>query len=173
MEQDNRITIRQIRFTVSDIRQWLNTFEKLGKKYGCNIICLNKNLIAGKKHLISAIRHAQESFFSGDAIARKFEIEVLLYAAGTRQTGVIGPFGIQIGDNECYLCVISGTQEGVDDIMSLVQDAEEEDWESISLEKEELLKVVFEISDAEIRVTGREKIQNLVLERVALLTVNR
>ncbi|HWQ66024.1 MAG TPA: KEOPS complex subunit Cgi121 [Methanospirillum sp.] len=165
--------ICQVRFEVLDIPGFLKELRRVGKKYQCSIICFNREAMAGRRHVTSALWHAERSFLSGEGISRSLEVESLLYAAGTRQTGLIGSFGIHEGINECYLSIVPDHAEAYDDLTSLMEENGDEDWEIISPQKEERLIEFFGITDLEICVVGRERVVDLVLERVALLTVNR
>jgi KEOPS complex subunit Cgi121 len=48
-----------------------------------------------------------------------------------------------------------------------------DDWEQITDKKMEILIPLFGITKEEIGVTGKNRIRDLVLERVALLDVNK
>ena len=48
-----------------------------------------------------------------------------------------------------------------------------EDWEQITDEKLNVLISLFSITDEELTVTGRNRVKDLVLERVALLGINK
>lgn len=169
---DKDYQIFQVRFTASDIPSFLEAMQKNGLSSGCRIVCFNRGMMAGKRHVESAVSHALRSFDSGNAIARRLEVEALLYAAGTRQTGLIGPFGIRTGENECYLCIIPASDRVFSGLEPLVGGHIDEDWEGMDPLKEDRLVRFFGITPAEIRICGREKIVDLILERVALLAVN-
>jgi tRNA threonylcarbamoyladenosine modification (KEOPS) complex Cgi121 subunit len=47
------------------------------------------------------------------------------------------------------------------------------DWEQMTDDKIKVLNSVFGITNDEIAVTGKDRIKDLVLERVALLEVNK
>lgn len=172
-EVDTEILIRQIRVTVSDISDFLKELRNIGKKHDCTLICFNRDVIAGQRHVRSAIMHAERAFTEGQAISRSLEVESLLYAAGTRQTGLIGPFGLHIGVNECYLCIVPGCSDVHKELMDRMEDAEDEDWEVLDPEKERRMCQFFGVTTAELAITGRERLQDLILERVALLVVHR
>jgi KEOPS complex subunit Cgi121 len=167
------IAIHQIRCTVDDIGSFLSMLRGIGDQYHVKLICFNRDVIAGKIHAEKAIRCALRSFATGDQIARTLEIEALLYGAGTRQTGLIGPFGIHQGVNECYLCIVPHTPEVWDRLVGQIESADGEDWESITSQKREKLKIIFSITPAEIAITGEERLTDLILERVVLLAINR
>jgi KEOPS complex subunit Cgi121 len=167
------ILIRQIRVNISDIQDFLADLKRIGKIYQCVLICFNRQVMAGRRHVLSAVMHAERAFTEGQAISRSLEVESLLYAAGTRQTGLIGSFGIHIGMNECYLGIVPGTSEVCHELVGKIEEADDEDWETMDPEKEQHLCALFGITDAELAITGRERMRDLVLERVALLAVNR
>jgi KEOPS complex subunit Cgi121 len=174
MQEDtpgDQYRIVQVRFQVPDIPSFLETLRKIGKTSGCRIICFNRKMMAGRRHVCSAVEHAIRSFGSGTAIARSLEVEALLYAAGTRQTGLIGDFGIHAGENECYLCLVPGSDTALRDLIPLIGEQIAENWESMDADKEERLVAFFGITGAEIGVVGKERIVDLILERVALLAV--
>lgn len=167
------LDIHQVRFTVPDIHEYLQELHVIGTQCECSFICFNRHVIAGRKHVTAAVMHALRSFHSGNQIARSIEVESLLFAAGTRQTGLIGPFGIHNGFNECYLCIVPRNDNAEGKIRTLMEFADDENWEEISLEKVENLQKLFSITREELQVTGNNRLQDLILERVALLAVNR
>ena len=167
------LEIHQARCTVPDIREFLQNLQLIGNQYECSLICFNRQVMAGRKHVTAAVMHALRSFRSGNQIARSIEVESLLYAAGTRQTGLIGPFGIHNGINECYLCILPQNENADEKVRNLVEYADDENWEEISVEKSRALQKLFDITSEEMQVTGNSRLQDLILERVALLTVNR
>jgi KEOPS complex subunit Cgi121 len=167
------VEIHQVRMDITDLPGFLRDLRQVGTGCNCTIICFNRHVMAGRSHVLSAVNHALRSFDSGEQIARTIEVEALLYAAGTRQTGLIGPFGVHPGINECYLCIVPPTPGAADRLKDLVSSAAEEDWEIITPDKQTRLCGLFGITDKELEVTGRDRIPDIILERVTLLTVNR
>jgi len=51
--------------------------------------------------------------------------------------------------------------------------ADDEDWEGIPPEKRKYLMSLFAITEEEIALCGEERLEDLVIERVALLEINR
>ncbi|MFH0967214.1 MAG: KEOPS complex subunit Cgi121 [Methanobacteriota archaeon] len=171
-EDEIDILVRQIRVTISDIPAFLTELRQIGVKHQCTLICFNHEVMAGRRHVLSAVIHAKRAFAEGQEISRTLEVESLLYAAGTRQTGLIGAFGIHTGLNECYFCIVPARYEVYDEFSEKVEDAGNEDWEVIEPDKKRHLCQIFGITNAELAITGREQLQDLILERVALLVVN-
>ncbi len=164
-------SIQQVAFFVSSVESFLQILHDIAEQYNVTIVCLNRNAMAGRKHVISALSHAIRSFQEKNNIARTLEVEVLLYAAGTRQTSCTKPFGIQTGSNEAYLCMYPKNEEAVRALTPHMQDKEDEDWDCIPEEKMQILQELFSIPDEELQTVGNDRIQELVCERVALLEV--
>ena len=100
------------------------------------------------------------------------KLKFSLYAAGSRQCQDAIKFGVHHGVNKCYLCVDPGNSQAWADL-SEVMTISSDDWESMTDEKEITLVSLFGITMAEIAVTGKTRLKDLVLERVALLEVNK
>lgn len=81
-------------------------------------------------------------------------------------------FGIHSGHNNSYLCICPPDTEAFEQIRPLVTPVHD-DWETISPEKVDVLINLFDITPQELDVTGISRLQELVLERVALLEVYR
>ncbi|MBN1167743.1 MAG: hypothetical protein JXA44_11530 [Methanospirillaceae archaeon] len=164
-------SIQQVAFFVSEVKPFLQILHDIAEQYNVTIVSLNRNAMAGRKHVISALSHAIRSFQEKNNIARTLEIEVLLYAAGTRQTSCTKPFGIQKGYNEAYLCIYPKNEDGKRALASHIQEKEDEDWDVIPEKKQQVLQDLFSIPDEELKTVGTDRIQELVCERVALLEV--
>lgn len=169
---DGQYEITQVRFTVTDRNGFLDRIREIADRHAVSVICLNENVMAGKTHVETALRGALRAIQKGEQISRSVEMEVLLYAAGTRQTSLVGPFGIQDGENRGYLCIVPRCKEAAADLLNLMT-ADTSDWDEISPEKKRVLMELFNITPAELAITGDSRIAELVCERSALLAVNR
>ena len=164
--------IRQAKMTIGDVAAFLQTIRSIALKHSTHIICFNAENMAGSRHAETAIQYAQRSFFSGKPISNSFEMEALLFAAGSRQCDIAALFGIHEQENKTFVCSYPLNEhiwEDLSDNMNFVT----ESWDEITLYKEERLKSLFCISDEELAMVGRERILDLILERLALLEVNR
>lgn len=172
MKRDTCV-IRQIRLNISDPDEFLKYIREVGGSNRVNIILFNADRMAGRAHAESAITHAFRAFTEGYAISNSVEMESLLYAAGSRQCQQGTGFGVHPGDNRVYLCICPGNTRVLKELQTIGAHCDEEDWESISEEKQALLRELFGITFEEIGVVGISRLQDLVLERVALLEVYR
>lgn len=162
-----------VRVTIQDRSEFLSLIRTAGEKYGVTIVCLNRKMIAGFEHVKTALVHAIRAWKEDRMIARSLEMEVLLYAAGTRQTGQIGPFGPETGINDCYLCIIPPKPEAVASLLTWMEEVTDEDRDDMAEEKTRRLIEFFGITPEELEVTGPDRLTELIRERCALLAINR
>ncbi|MDD1673626.1 MAG: KEOPS complex subunit Cgi121 [Methanomicrobiales archaeon] len=150
----------------------IDTIREIGSRHGCRIVCLDAERLAGREHVRMAAQYGIRSWKRGTAIADSLEMEILLYAGGTRQTSIARAYGIDPGTRNLYLCFIpsmGGAKGELEAWVKLVTD----DWDEISEEKIVRLMELFGITKAEREIAGDRRFANLVLERVALLDVYR
>src|SRR5512136_954276 len=96
--------IRLARITIDDRDTFLRRIQDIARQYSAHIICFDADKMAGKDHAKAALQHAQRSFFSAKPISNSFEMEALLFAAGSRQCQVATLFGIHEGENTMFVC---------------------------------------------------------------------
>ena len=161
-------------FSIDDNAAFLREIRTIADEFETHIILFDADRLAGRDHVEAALRHARRSWAGGEAIANSFEMEALLYAAGTRQCQVASSFGIHPGLNRSYIAVcppVPGVREHLADLVRIVSD--EPGWEEIDPAKRARLADLFSITPEEIGVIGEERFRELVIERVALLDVYR
>jgi KEOPS complex subunit Cgi121 len=164
--------IRQARMNIEDRAEFLQTIQSIAQLRSAHIVCFNAENIAGREHAEAAIFSAQRSFFSGRPISNSFEMEALLFASASRQCNTAAIFGIHADENVMFICSCPANELVWEDLSHYMVFVDEK-WEEITPEKEERLKVFFGITQEEIAVVGRSRVIELVLERIALLEVNR
>jgi KEOPS complex subunit Cgi121 len=155
---------------VSDIGNFLSWLRDLSHRNGVFIVCFNADIVAGRGHVISAVLHAKRAVNNGTCISSSFEIEALLYAAGSRQCQDAIKFGVHLGLNNCFLCIYPLNLNVWPELLAELI-ISSEDWEQIPDEKLNNLVSLFGITKEELMVAGSNCIKDLVLERVALLDV--
>jgi KEOPS complex subunit Cgi121 len=99
-------------------------------------------------------------------------MEALLFAAGSRQCLVAALFGIQEGENRTFVCSYPVNEEVWKDLSHLMHFVTET-WDEMTPDKEARLMVLFNITQEELDMVGRDRMKDLILERIALLHVNR
>ncbi len=165
--------IRAATCTITDRAAFLAGLRKIASDHETRIICFNADLIAGRSHAAFAVMLAQRAFGSGENISNTLEMEALLFAAGSRQCSLAAPYGIHNGENRLWVCCLPGSTEAWVSLGSLFRFVSG-DWDTITTEKRELLMKNYRISADEIAAAGgKERLVDLVLERVALLQILR
>jgi len=173
METPNEMFgIRQAKITVNDRDAFLRMIQGIARLYSTHIVCFDAEKMAGRDHAEAALQHAKRSFFSVRPISNSFEMEALLFAAGSRQCQEAALFGIQEGENRTFVCsypVNEDVWKGLSPHMQFVNEI----WDEMIPEKEARLMILFNVTQEEVAVVGRNRLKDLLIERIALLYVNR
>jgi KEOPS complex subunit Cgi121 len=172
IESDILCQIRYATAIVQDVPAVLSKLRTIAGQTRSRIVCFDAEKLAGRKHAQAALYHAQRSCSSGCAISNSFEMEALLYAAGTRQCSVAVSFGLHVGKNNLFVCCYPAPQGVWDRLAGILQFCNDP-GDIITSEKAVNLANLFGISPEELAVTGKDRIKDLVLERVALLNVSK
>jgi KEOPS complex subunit Cgi121 len=163
--------IRYATVTVDDPAAFLAAVRRVAGQTGTGIVLFDADRMAGRAHVVSALVHAARSVERGDPIARTFEMEALLYAAGTRQTRIGRTFGLHDGENRCWIAVAPPDERAWTLLSGLVQFGPEP--HGIGPADRRRLCDLFDITSVELEIVGEDRLAELVLERVALLDANR
>ena len=166
---------------IENVPSFLKELSRIGLETGYHIVLVRTYYVAGPRHIETAITHALRSF-STKPIAKSLEVEVLLFAAATRQTGQIHAFGVQKGDNKCYICLISRlgkTQSQPFGLLKELQidfDTAMDPYRTTTYAENDEIRLSFfkeqyNITSEELMVMGKDKLELLVCERVSLLFV--
>lgn len=168
------VEIRAARCTIDDKPGFLLRLKEIAEQFDTHITCFNADLLAGRRHAESAMRHAIRACIAGETISNTLEMEALLYAAGSRQCNVAASFGIHEGENNLWICCYPSC-DGVWDALSPVMQLQDgSSWDAMDRSKRERLMQVFGITKEELdSLDSADRFADLVLERVALLEVIR
>ena len=150
--------------TVSAVKETIAQINDAADKADSTVVLFDADKIAGFAHIESAVAHAKRSFTEGKQIARSLSMEILVYASGQRQCSLASKFGLHDGENKVYVLILDGDEEKA---AVLVREIVSE-CESFAPNKEKL-KAEFGITDAEMEAAGENRIEELVIERVALV----
>ena len=158
--------------TVYDRDACLRLIQEVARNYSAHIVCFDADKLAGREHAEAAVRHAKRSVLSAKPISNSFEMEALLFAAGSRQCSVATFFGIHAGENNIYVCSYPAKDEvwyALSSIMHFVP----ETWNDWTDTKIERLVSLFGIQQEELNIVGKDRLKDIILERIALLEVFR
>jgi KEOPS complex subunit Cgi121 len=166
--------IRAARCRITDVPAFLSRLRDIAQQFSTHIICFNADMLAGKRHAETALHYAVRSCRSGTAISNTLEMEALLYAAGSRQCNVAASFGIHEGENRLWVCCYPfspGIWDALGKDFSFLGEVK---LDSMDGKKQDTLMKIFGITPEELNtLDSPERIFDLVLERVALLEVQR
>jgi len=164
--------IRQAETNVDNREEFLRTIKSIAQQYSTHIICFNADRMAGRAHVESAIQHALRSFLSAKPISNSFEMEALLFAAGSRQCNAATLFGIHRGKNTMFVCICPVKEEVWGDLAHHMHFVPEKK-DVLTPEKVKRLMTLFDITQNELELVGLNRLKDLILERIALLEVIR
>jgi len=161
---------------ILDAEDFIKKIKEYAEKNKILIQVFNADLIYGEKHLISAFEHAKRAMEQKTNTTNSLEMEIFLYAAGERQLkNAIPKMGIKKGEGNLafiFIDSIEGTQEKeldqiVDEFLKqfrLIRDDKVLEGDIYTLKKFGLTKV-------EIETVTKNKYQDLILEKIAMVDI--
>ncbi|MDR3102268.1 MAG: KEOPS complex subunit Cgi121 [Methanocalculaceae archaeon] len=152
---------------ISDTATTIREVNAIAERTNSTIVLFNAEKIAGLDHVLSAVRHAERSFASGKPIARTLAMGILLYASGQRQCSLAPRFGLHAERNYLLTAVIGGDTAAAKELLAAIIVPKEHGVTApIPVLMEE-----FGITEAELEITGTDRMEELVIERVAMVDV--
>lgn len=164
--------------TVEGIDLLLADLNAVAEEYGVDVQALDARYVVDRQHLQRAAELADRAFDRDDAIARDRSVEIMLYAAGTRQIDRALAFGLDAGTNPAVVVIHAPDGGGRTDAREAsaaeaVRQLDAVDPASTLGEYDpDLVREWFDVGDAELEATDAG-LSALVHERVALLTVEK
>lgn len=127
---------------------------------------LNAEGIAGEKHIIHAFNQSIVAFSRGENIANDLGLEICVRASAQRQISkALKLLGLKAGFNKICALLVNCNREIEDELILLL---EKRDAGILKPDKE-ILKNLYQISDAEIESAGG--ITRVMLERTSALVL--
>lgn len=166
---DPEYEVRMARMEIASVPGHLAELRRAADQAGVRIICMNAEMMAGRRHAEEAIRQALRAEKEGSMTARSLEMEVLLYASGQRQTSIAMGFGLHEGGMIAWIGMVPPSEEAWRTIGDLITPCPDES--EIPVCRIPALQKLYSITDEEIGTVGRERITDLVIERTALLNI--
>jgi KEOPS complex subunit Cgi121 len=152
---------------VESVDDFVADLGAVGDEHGCAVQAFDADYVADRRHLESAVAHADRAFERGENVATDRAVEILLYAAGRRQIRRAMEMGVSEGSHEVVVVVAGGDETGAAAAVTDLLD------EQRTLGGDpETLKSFFDVSDAELDATAGS-LADVVRERVALLDVEK
>lgn len=158
---------------VEDTDEFLGELAGLRDEHGVVAQAFDARYVVSPLHIEEAVEKARRSFDRGENVADTVSMEVLLYAAGTRQIDVATRMGLRRGEHDAVFVVDGGKDDEAEkEAVSSVEGMTYEPDEVVYGDKSRILDF-FGLTDEEVNAVGSDRLESLVLERVALLDVNK
>lgn len=158
---------------VEETDAFLGELAEIRDRHGVTAQAFDARYVISPLHVKEAVGKARRSFERDENVADALSMEVLLYAAGTRQIDVATHIGLRPGEHDAVFVVEGGgeeeaEEEAADEIHTMTYEPEE-----FVYGDDERLLDFFGLTDEELGAVGEDRLEYLVLERVALLDVNK
>ena len=149
--------VLQGEIVVKNVQEFLKELNDAG----CQATFINADYVADLSHVEFAARKAVKAWNEGKRISRSLTMEILLYAAATRQIWRALELGLKEGRNEVVAVVLNDCD------LSKFGFHEKQ---VLNLDEGKIRRIMdfFEISDDELEIAGVEKLPLLVRERIVL-----
>ncbi|MFB6310084.1 MAG: KEOPS complex subunit Cgi121 [Salinirussus sp.] len=157
------------RVTVSDVDEFVQHQQAIAADHDAMVQAFDARYIVDREHLEQAVTLANRAIERGEAIADDPAVEVLCYAAGTRQIEDALEIGISPGESRVVLVIDGGDETTV--ATSIANDIDTDPTVLGDYDRD-LVRAFYNIGDAELGATAAG-LPALVRERVALLSVER
>ncbi len=150
---------------VENLAETLREVNEIAKTCNSATVIVDAAKVAGIKHIETAVEHAKRSFDCGTAISRTLSMEILVYASGQRQCSLASKFGLHVGKNAVYVVIVGGDETHNAELIrnGIMTEGPVELANSAVFMKE------FNITKEELSVVGADRVEELVIERVALV----
>ncbi len=150
----------------------IKAIKDLQSRHGLIAQALDARLVVSEKHIRFAVQKALSAFSDGRNIANDAAMEIMRYASGERQIERALVMGVsdQTGRIGLIMAKTDGKASWPDDreICQIIMD----DGCGCSFDPV-AVKDIFHISSLELEAVGEERIEDLVIERVALVETYR
>jgi KEOPS complex subunit Cgi121 len=165
----NEIRLLFGKLVIRDKGLLISAINDLQSRHGCIVQALDADKIAGKRHIRFAAKKALAAFSEKRNIAKDAGMEIMRYASGERQ--IERALFMRVSDHtERIALVLVGSDRWPDDT-ELSRIIELDGQGGCLCAK--TVKEAFNISSEELAAVGEERIEDLVIERVALVDTYR
>jgi KEOPS complex subunit Cgi121 len=158
---------------IAGFRANITNFEDVMKKLkdlnrDCVVQLMDADGVAGKKHVMHAVTHAENAFARGENIAKDLGLEICVRISAQRQISrALDVLGVREG--KMNICAVALGCEG--NIMEKLEDILGPRDDEVLKPDEEVLKKIYKVSDMEVETAG--SILRVLMERTALLILEK
>ena len=157
---------------IQNVDDFLKKVVSFAKEKDIMIQAFNADLIYGKNHIVSAVKHAKRAFENKTNTTNSLEMEILLYSSGERQLKLAIPkMGVISGDAKVVFVFVKYKGEisnsVIDEFLNIVLLSRND--KVLQGDINTLKK--FGINKEEISTVSKDKFGELVLEKVAMVDI--
>lgn len=173
MDEDiiSNLNIITGRIDIPDLNVFLTELQRISSRFDVVVQAVNADLIAGKHHVVAAVEKAQRSMNRDENISSSLGMEILLYLSGRRHIDKALEMGASAGKNNIAIIMLGDSDLARDELRRMVD--EDPGLLEYTDAKKDGITIFFDITEPELEAVGEEKIPLLVLDRVALLDVQK
>lgn len=162
--------------SIGDTEKLVSGLEQFSTDHDVVVQVVDAELVCGSIHLCSAVEHAIRASVEGCMATRGLAMEVLLYASGERQIQYALPkMGVKVGESVGIGGVVIGLKDqdkkeleglvsGLVSCFGWVRD------DKVLVGDSDCL-IRFGISEVELETMPKDKYEDLILEKVALVDI--
>lgn len=159
---------------IKDVKYLMSEISKLEQDYDLVIQIVSAAFVAGEGHVISAVKKAIRSMGEEKGITSNLGLEILLYLAGTRHINKALKIGVKEGRSGVVVLIIGDKiEDGVKEKVFKLLSFEPSAIASFDEGRRNRLIEFFEITAEELASVGENKLEKLVMERVALIDLTK
>ncbi|GAA0724965.1 KEOPS complex subunit Cgi121 [Halorubrum trapanicum] len=173
-------------FAIDDLDAFLADLDEVAAETGAVVQAFDADLVVSATQLREAARLAARAIARSEAVARDPGVEIMLYAAGSRQIDRALELGVSEGERAAVVLLadfgdVSGSDRSAADLDAAseaihalaVDSADDSDGDAIGVGFDETrVREFYGVTDRELAATNGD-LADLVRERVALLDVEK
>ena len=157
---------------IRDRSELISVIRDLQTRYGCVVQALDADKVVSERHISFATKKAFAAFSQRRNIAKDTGMEIMRYASGERQIERALGMGISDGTKRIALILVSLDREcsgpNISDLSGLIE------LDGLGCSCSDMaVKETFNITKEEMEAVGEGRIEDLVIERVALADTYR
>jgi len=157
---------------IQNVDSFLEKIVSFAKEKDIIIQAFNADLIYGKNHIISAVKHAKRAFENKTNTTNSLEMEILLYSSGERQLKLAIPkMGIISGDAKVAFVFVKYNGEIPNNTINKFLNSVSLSRNDKVLEGEINTLKKFGISKEAIATVSEDRYGDLILEKVAMVDI--
>ncbi len=162
-----KMKVLGVRGSIGSVEEVMEKVRDFEDAHSSTVQIFRADRIFGGLHLISAVERALRAFEQGRNRSKHLGTEILLYCAAERQIkNAIELLGITAGTNEMAIVLVGGASE--EELLALLGFERSDDvldgGKDIG---------AFGITDAEVAAVGKDRLIDIILERMALSELDR